>query len=197
MKSWIKTLSAIAICTLISTSASAMIIFSDDFNRSNSNNVGNGWSEIEDDSNDVAIVNNVLQLRDNRFGTDAAVTRTMDTTGFSSIFIDFDWAASYNTESSDELFVGYKGIILYRKLWETDLGGSGFASETIDASAMIGDTDARLRFWTDVSGSTEAAYIDNVVVRGVRGATASLSEPGTLILMGLGLAAMGLRRKKA
>ena len=61
---------------------------------------------------------------------------------------------------------------------------------------MAGDTEARLRFWTDVNGSTEAAYIDNVVVRGIRGATASLSEPGTLLLMGLGLAAMSLRRKQ-
>ena len=96
MKTWFTTLIAMAIFSLVSVSASAMTIFSDDFNRANSNNVGNGWSEIEDDNNDVAIVNNTLRLRDSRFlaSPDAAVTRSIDTSGFTSIFVDFDWAAS-------------------------------------------------------------------------------------------------------
>jgi hypothetical protein len=61
---FLKNISAIAVFLCVCSSASASVIFSDNFDRNNSNNVGNGWSEYEDDNNDVAIRSGVLRLRD-------------------------------------------------------------------------------------------------------------------------------------
>jgi hypothetical protein len=190
----IKQLLVTASLSLFCLSASATVIFQDDFNRADSNNVGNGWSTIEDDRNDVAIRNNTLQLRDNQRGIDAAAWHYNSTETFSEIYIDFDWAASYNTESRDDLYLSWFDGTDWNDIWHTTLGGSGFASVSVGAIAGAENlSDFGFAFWTDVSSSREAAFIDNVVLRGT---VTSVSEPGSLALLGLGLAGLGFVRKQ-
>lgn len=203
MKSARKTISTLGVAaciSLMSSSASAVIIFEDNFNRADSNSVGHGWVEIEDDSNDVGIRNNRLRLRDNRVGIDAAATQlNLDATGISDIFLDFDWAASYNTENEKEshtdwLFAGIKvqgsG---WKTIWKTDLGGSAFASVSVGEILHAENaSNFRLAFWTDVTAYNEYALIDNVKLRGK---AVSVPEPGTLALLGAGLLGVGFARR--
>ncbi|MEO1202701.1 MAG: PEP-CTERM sorting domain-containing protein [Pseudomonadota bacterium] len=188
--------------TLLSSFASiaqAAIIFSDDFNRTNSNTVGNGWTELEDDANDVAIRNGRLRLRDTLPGNpDAASTNAISTLGFTDIMLSFDWAASSNTESSDDFYVDWStDNANFTNLFSTGLGGSGFESVSLGPLAGLGGNDPiYLRFWIDVSTSTETVRIDNVVLSGTRiGGPSRVSEPATLLLLGLGLLCLaGARR---
>lgn len=184
----------VLLTTLLSSFASiaqAAIIFSDDFNRANNNTVGNGWTELEDDANDVAIRNGRLRLRDTLPGNpDAASTNAISTLGFTDIFLSFDWAASSNTESSDDFYVDWStDNANFTNLFSTGLGGSGFESVSLGPLAGLGGNDPiYLRFWIDVSTSSETVRIDNVVLSGTRiGGPSRVSEPATLLLLGLGL----------
>lgn len=206
MKQTIKKLAVAAALTLFCASASATIIFADDFNRANSNTVGNGWSTVEEDDNDVAIRNNVLQIRDYErewswslanFGynhtDDSEASNSTSTESYKDIFIDFDWAASWNTESSDSLFLSWTNNGTdWTNIWDTELGGSGFTSVNVGAIVGADDlTDFGFKFYTNVSTYYEAAYIDNVVVRGTE-----VPAPLSIALFGLGLAGIGLSRRK-
>lgn len=193
---FLRNISAIAVFLCVCSSASASVIFSDNFDRNNSNNVGNGWSEYEDDSDDVAIRRGVLRLRDTIWlsWADAAATNNTSTVGYDDIYLDFDWAASRNTERSDRLNVSMSSGYGWTKIWATRLGGSNFASVSI--GAILGASDLanlRFSFWTNVSQSSESAYIDNVVLRGT---PTSVSNPSSIALLGLGLMGLGLARRK-
>jgi hypothetical protein len=193
---FLKNISAITVFLCVCSSASASVIFSDNFARNNNNNVGNGWSEFEDESNDVAIRSGVLRLRDTVWWSwaDAVATNHTSTVGYDDIYLDFDWAASRNTERTDMLNVSANNGSGWTNLWSTPLGGSYFAS--VSLGALVGaDNIANLkfRFWTDISFYDEAAYIDNVVLRGT---PTNVSNPPSIALLGLGLMGLGLARRR-
>ncbi len=186
-----KTLLAALVCNFASL-AQATVLFSDNFNRADSNTVGNGWVELEDDADDVAIWNNSMRLRDTLPGNpDAASTNALSTAGYTDIILTFDWAASNNTEPSDDLYVDWSSDgINYTTLFHTALGGSGFESVALGPLGIGGHDPFYLRFWTDVSTSSEWAAIDNVVLSGtavVANNPSTVPEPGTLALFGLGI----------
>lgn len=174
---WLATFVSGAILACASAGAQAAVLFSDDFNRTASNTVGNGWVELENDSDDVAIVSggvtgNALRLRDELPGNpDAAASQfAIDTTGYTTVRLSFQYAV-YNpsaTGSSDRLYVAYT---LDGSTWNSytsyTLGGSGAWSGVISFELPAGagnNSNFGIRFWTDVSEYNEGALIDNVVV---------------------------------
>ena len=105
--------------------ASAVTIFSDNFNRAPSDTVGNGWEEYNAQANDVAIVNNSgtnctgdnspsgcnnqLRLRDQNGlnGTvDAGVAQigSLSTTGYQDIMLGLDFKRLSSNSSGNDLF---------------------------------------------------------------------------------------------
>lgn len=182
----------------VAAPASALIIFEDDFNRARTNNVGNGWTELEDDNNDVAIRNYRLRLRDTLPGNpDAAASQLggLSTVGLTNIFLSYNWSASRDTEAADDLFVEWKpqSDATWNRLAAHNLGrrAGGFNSVGLGIGAE-GKSGLQIRFWTDVSWRTEAAYIDNVKLKGIRGVAVSISEPATLMLAAFGFGLVGL-----
>jgi hypothetical protein len=192
---FLKNISAIAVFLCVCSSASASVIFSDNFDRNNSNNVGNGWSEYEEDSNDVAIRSGVLRLRDTiRLSlVDTAASNNASTIGYDDIYLDFEWAAK-NTEGKDTLHVSWNDGSGWNDIWSTNLGESSFAS--VSLGAILGASNLanlQISFWTNVSRYNESAYIDNVVLRGT---PTSVSNPSSIALLGLGLMGLSLARRK-
>ena len=145
----------------LSGSALAAPIFSDDFNRSNANSVGGGWSEIERSGNnnrdDVAISGNALQLRDNRGAAsaaspDAAATFSVSTLGLENLFLSFAWAPLTASENNDFLNVSWRtGSGDWTDLWSVGLGGTGGWSS---ASVGLGPPPQIWRASTSGSGRT-------------------------------------------
>jgi hypothetical protein len=203
MNKIIKKVVATAVFSLFCFNSSATIIFSDDFDRANNDTVGNGWSTVEDDNSDVAISDNALQIRDydlewnwSSFSVDhidSEASQNTSTESYKDIFIDFDWAASYSTESSDSLFLSWTNNGTdWTNIWSTSLGGSGFTSVNVGAIAGADDlSNFGFKFSTNVDKSSEAAYIDNVVLSGTQ-----IPEPMSLALLGLALAGIGFSRKQ-
>ena len=190
--------------------APAAEIFSDDFNRNEPSSVGNGWTETEKNSKDVAIVNRSgkrrLMLRDEIQGPiDAAAARTgISTVGYTEIVLSYEWAPLEGSESSDELHVQWRvgPAGTWQDVATHSLGGDGrFTSQSISLSSLAaGVADFELRFWTDVSDEDNGAYIDNVTLkgtaaRGLNSPPLSVPEPGTLALLGLGLAGIAAVRR--
>ena len=150
----------------LSGSALAAPIFSDDFNRSNANNVGGGWSEIErsgkNNRDDVAISGNALQLRDNRGAAsaaspDAAATFSVSTLGLENLFLSFAWAPLTASESDDFLNVSWRtGSGDWTDIWSVGLGGTGgWSSANVGLGASAANlASIDIRFWTDVSYSS-------------------------------------------
>jgi len=120
---------AAVVATLWTASpASAAQIFSDNFNRSNNNTVGNNWSEIEDSNHDVSIVSNSLMLEDqggNQFIDAAATQLSISTLGFQNITLSFDWAALTSSDSSDLLIAEWR---IGSGAWNTATGGTNLAT---------------------------------------------------------------------
>ena len=187
------------------------VIFSDDFARSNSNTVMNNWLELEKDSNDVAIYQQQLRLRDNRTGEpSAAAIQAVSLEPYEDIQLSFDWRATSSTEPSDTLFVGWQlEDESFTSFWNTALGGSGYESMTFDiAPEDIPSDYAALAIWIDVGSANETAYIDNFLLSGELIATSpdevnetttdasQVPEPSSLALLiaSLGLAQLSRRR---
>jgi hypothetical protein len=195
------------------TAANATTIFSDNFTRADSNTVGNSWSEIQNDADDVAIVspggsNGRVQLRDEdgSASVDAAIYRTISTLGYNSISLSFDWDRLTGDEENDDFLIAEWRI--GSGTW-TNGGGTNLATYDLDDSSgflssgtlLLGGTAAnqaniQIRFRTNVSQSGEGALIDNVLVSG-NAITAPVPEPLTLSLFGAGLVgAFAARRRK-
>lgn len=189
----------IMISGLFAHTASAVVIFEDSFDGSNRNTVGNGWSEIERHSNDVAVDSGVLRLRDKRSsGVDAAASQLngFSTIGLTDIVLSYEWGASGNTESNDSLFVEWRvsGSSSWTELVEHALGGSSLVGNVLELGiAAANQSSIEFRFYTNVSTSNERAFLDNVLLSG-RAAAMAVSEPATVSIMLLGLGLLGLRR---
>ncbi len=207
----IAAMTTVAALGLFSASASAAVLFSDNFNRANSSTVGNSWAEHEEDADDVAISTNRLQLRDHQNpAPDATASQFISTLGYNNITLSFDWAPIEVSDVGDSLFAEWRvGSSAWTMLGGTfDLGGS-----TVFTSAgplSLGNTadnllSLEIRFRTLVTsgsnGVEEGAFLDNVVVSGTAIAAQDVPEPLTLSLFGAGLMGTGFaalrRRRKA
>jgi len=185
---------------LFAQSAAAVVIFQDDFSGANRNNVGNGWSEIERHSDDVAVANGVLRLRDRRSsGIDAAASQLngFSTLGLANIMLSYEWGASYNTESNDSLFVEWRvsGSNNWTQLAHHALGGSNLIGNVVQLGvAAANQSSIEFRFYTNVSASAERAFLDNIILSG---AAAAVTEPATLALLAMGLMLIVIRRQRS
>ncbi|MEI2782953.1 MAG: PEP-CTERM sorting domain-containing protein [Candidatus Competibacter sp.] len=207
-----------ALAWAVTSSASAAIIFEDDFERANNNSAGSNWlEEVEAQSNDVAIFNNQLRLRDNRFPQlidAAASTISLSTVGYTNVEVIFDWSP-WNSENSvipvgpfnnfggDFLFVSWRSASQGNNWTEAASYGLGDIPNNPNTvtlgSGAAGISDLQIRLWTDVnisylldSVSFEGALIDNFKVAGT-----PVPEPTSMALLGIGLAGLGvLRRRK-
>jgi hypothetical protein len=200
IKSQVLSFCSAAMVTLaLATPASAVVIFSDDFNRPNSNIVGNGWTEIDSQNNDVKILNNRLRLRDNDTTPDAQAAQLgLSTVGFENITLSYDWAPIGISDAADKLIVQISIGAGYTTIGTHFLGGPGgvFTSEFFALPTFAFDTTPfKLRFRTNVtensSGDREGAFVDNVVLSGTR-----IPEPGTMALFAVGLAGLGYARRR-
>jgi hypothetical protein len=202
---------AAVVATLWTASpANAAQIFSDNFNRSNNNTVGNNWSEIEDSNHDVSIVSNHLMLQDqggNQFIDAAAAQLSISTLGFQNITLSFDWAALTDSDSNDLLIAEWR---IGSGAWNTATGGTNLAtlglggngsftgSGTLNLVGAANLSNIQFRFRTNVSDHDEGAYVDNVVLSGTAISTTPVPEPASLTLFGSGLLGFGalIRRRR-
>ncbi len=193
---------SVAALTLFAGTVSAATLFEDDFNRSDSNTVGNGWNELEDDSNDVAIYGNSLQLRDTLWlNPDAAATSVViDASGYENISVQFKWRSLTPNENSDDLYLSWAldpaPAITNENAWtQAFQGNDGGTSWFTESVALAGADDAmfNLMLWSDVGLSNEGFLIDYVKVTG--DAVSSVPLPAGMPLLLGGLAAFGLARR--
>jgi hypothetical protein len=176
----------------------AIQIFSDDFNRANSNTVGNGWTEYEDGSSDVAIVSNYLQLRDERDGlVDASASRALDLSIYKNITLDFAWRPITTSDSEDYLYVDWTDTTgsTWTQVFKNNLGSNSTSWNYVSGTALPGANIAtfKIRLWTDVSQGDEGANIDYITLNGDLKA---VPEPTTMLLLGFGLLGLGAVRRK-
>ena len=178
--------------------ASAVVIFSDHFNRPASNTVGNNWVEKQSNANDVAVTNwGRLRLRDNNGFPDAQASQlSLSTLGYENISISFRYRG-LNTEAHDILRILYAADSGFSTAAIFTLENHGWTTVNFLALAADNANLFRFRLRTNVSegaiGNNEGALIDNVVVRGD---LIPVSEPGTAALFGLGLAGLGYARRR-
>jgi len=199
--------SAAIVALAIGAPASAGIISSDDFNRDNSNVVGNDWAEIESGNGDVKIAGNRLRLRDNDGTPDAQASQlALSTTGFENILLSYDWAPIGAPETGDMLFVKYSigGAFTLVDFHELIVADGIFTSQLDIALSADDKATFQIRFRTDVTegpdGEKEGAFVDNVLIKGDEIAapppSTSIPAPGTLALFGLGLLGLGATHRR-
>ena len=174
-----------------SSTASAVSIFEDNFNRADNDALGNGWSGTENDSNDVAIRDNGLRMRSDDPNAIASQL-SINTSGFNNIKLSYDWAAITDSSSSDDLYIEWKlgSSSNWTELAHHTLGGNGsFSSNLENLIGADNKSDIEFRFRLDVNSGDDGALIDNVKLTGDR--IAAVPEPASFVLFGLGLLGAG------
>jgi hypothetical protein len=211
-------LGAVAFATVIAQPAFAVTVFSDDFNRAVSTTVGNNWTESESSTGAVAIVHDTGAVGDNQLqllgnnGNDAidqAVAQLggLSTAGLTNITLSFNYLGITSTDADDLLHAEWKlhSAATWTSLQTFALGDTTLplnASGSLAFGATADDALIDIRLYTAVSngtpGSTEGAFIDDVVLFGTAAASAT-PIPGALWLFGTvlaGGAGFGRWRKK-
>lgn len=80
-------------------------VFNDDFNRPDSNTVGNGWVESEAFADEVIILSDVCVIR----GNEHAISQfSIPTNGISNIEISYQWRDFGTTTADDQLIVEWR-----------------------------------------------------------------------------------------
>ena len=175
--------------------ASAVTLFSDTFNRADSSTVGNGWTESGLAPSSLAIVQNMLQLRDpNAIATHSVVS----TVGYTNITLDITWAGLPDSEVLDELFVEWRNIAngAWTRAATLSMGSTSFQSQTIPLTGAEQSALFQFRLFGDASLNNEGALVDVVTLNGV---AAPVPEPasGLLLVMGAaGLLALARLRRR-
>jgi hypothetical protein len=176
-------------------------IFFDDFNRANSNTVGNGWQEVGGNAGSISINNNQLLFSANEALTATEGTQTLSTIGLANITLEYDWQGA-STDGGETL----------KSYWSSD--GTNFTllathalfptAALSHATFNLGGTaanqaDITLRFEFVGNDGNDAARIDNVSLTGtaasVPGPLAGAGLPGLLAACG-GLLALARRRRR-
>ncbi|SFT45508.1 VPLPA-CTERM sorting domain-containing protein [Sedimentitalea nanhaiensis] len=192
-----------AALTLIAGTVSAATIFEDNFNRSNSNTVGNGWNELEWNSNDVAINNNSLMLRDYLGGEPdaAASSLVIDASGYENISVEFKWRSLSPNENNDDLYLSWAldpaPAITDENAWTQVFQGNDGGTNWFTANVALAGAENgmfNLMLWTDVGSYNEGYLIDYVTVTG--DAISAVPLPAGMPLLLGGIAAFALARRK-
>lgn len=209
MKSILAPLAAVGVAVVLTASAASasVTLFSDNFNRATSDDVGNGWSELERRSNDVQVWNQTLILSNELSGTPdaAAASLVIDASGFKDIVVSFDWRAFVSNESTDKLVLSWAEDPAPRMTREGDwtevtrVGNNGGTWSNVTRALGAAADNARfnLMFWTNVTQNTEGFYVDNVKVTGT--AVPSVSAvplPAALPLMLTAVAGAGVAYRR-
>jgi len=188
---------------LLAGGASASTLYSDDFSGGNNNNVP-GWTELENDSNDVRVRSGSLRLRDALGGNpDAAAASTViDASGFTNIVLTFDWGAFNSNETSDSLHVAWSlapapamtNEGAWTEIAEFSANSFSLSSESLSLGPAADNAMFNLMFWSDVSQSAEGFVIDNLVNTG--DAVAAVPLPAGLPLLAGAFGLLGLVRRR-
>lgn len=175
MKQQLIAASIVALASSIALPASAALIFGDEFDRRDDNTVGNGWVELERDSNDVAIKSGALRLRDDRAGSpDAAASLfSLATTGYQNITLSYRWRVEDDDSGgNDYLYSAWK--LSSATTWTTLLShrlnkdDDEWFLASIGLGDIASDTLIDFRFWTDIDDEDDdlGARIDYLRLSG-------------------------------
>ncbi len=185
------------------TSGTTCTIFSDNFDRSNSDAVGNSWVEFQNAANDVAIGNNALMLRDNN-PLAAAAQMSLNGLAFDQVSVSFDWKGRESGSGSNWLGV-YYATNPQLTTWVTVgtrsfAGGTNWANWSAALPLASGINPFAIKLQIGGSGTldnTDYVYIDNFCVTGIPVA-APVPEPESyaMLLSGLGVIGLLHRRKQ-